>query len=352
MTASIGPMFKSPAKSFGHSHGQAHAAGDRCPWCEQAIPRDKFAEIASRIAAKEREQYASMTKSLQERFQREKIEAEARAREDGRKAAETELSKLRESLEQEKVAAVLAEQMKTFEEKQRMQARLADLQKQIENKTAQELGEGPEADLFEQLRTAFEGDRIRRVLKGTQGADVIHEVVHNGRVCGKIVYNSKNRNAWKSDFVVKLRADQMAERAEHAILSSNKFPAGAQQLHIQDGVVIAHPGRVIVLAEVLRRHLVETHELRISNDEREEKTIALYAFITSDRCKQLFQSIELSAARMLELDAAEEKAHRLNWERRNKLIRGVQKVHGDLSFEIERVIGTAHADAQADAPLD
>jgi hypothetical protein len=43
---------------------------------------------------------------------------------------------------------------------------------------------------------------------------------------------------------------------------------------------------------------------------------------------------------MLELEAAEEKAHRMTWERRSKLIHVVRKVHGDLCFEIERVIGT------------
>ena len=31
----------------------AHAAGERCPWCDQAIPHEKFAEIRSRIAARE-----------------------------------------------------------------------------------------------------------------------------------------------------------------------------------------------------------------------------------------------------------------------------------------------------------
>jgi hypothetical protein len=252
-------------------------------------------------------------------------------------------------LEKAKTVAVLAEQAKAFEERQKLQEKVQGLQKQLENKTAQELGEGPEVDLFEQLKAAFEGDRLRRVLKGAQGADVIHEIVHKGQVCGKIIYDSKNRNAWKGEFVTKLRADQLAERAEHAVLSSNKFPAGTQQLHIQDGVIIANPGRVVAVAELLRRHILQTHELRISNDAREEKTAALYAFITSDRCKQLLEQIETQMSRMLELEAAEEKAHRVTWERRSKLIHHARKVHGDLCFEIERVIGTGE---QTDAAGD
>lgn len=355
------PVFDSAAEPA-HDH-PAHPGEERCPWCDQAIPHERFTAIRERIAAKEREQYADMTARLKEDFAREKAALAARVREEAklaleaeftqrlkaaeeaRLAAEAAFNQQRELLEQEKTVAVLAEQAKAFEERQKMQEKLALLQKQIENKTAQEIGEGPEADLFELLRGAFEGDRIRRVAKGLQGADVIHEVIRNGQVCGKIVYDSKSRNAWKNDFVTKLRADQLAERAEHAILSCNKLPQGAQQIHVQDGVIVAHPQRVLVLAQILRRHVIETHELRVGNEQREEKTAELYAFITSDRCKQLLEQIALQAQRMLELEAAEERAHRMTWEKRARLIRSVQKVHGDLCFEIERVIGTGGAEA-------
>jgi hypothetical protein len=343
-------------------HG-AHPAGERCPWCDQAIPHEKFADIRNRIAEKERAQHAAMTARMKDDFAREKAllttevreqarqEAEAmltaklKLAEEARSTAEALLAQQREALEQEKTVAVLAEQARAFDDRQKLMEKLALLQKQIENKTAQEIGEGPEADLYEELRAAFEGDRIRRVAKGLSGADVIHEVIRNGQVCGKIVYDSKSRNAWKNDYVTKLRADQLAERAEHAILSCNKLPQGAQQIHVQEGVIVAHPQRVVVLAQILRRHVIETHELRIGNEKKDEKTAELYAFITSDRCKQLLEQIALQAQRMIELEAAEERSHKVTWERRGKLIRSVQKVHGDLCFEIERVIGTGDAAA-------
>lgn len=358
------------------THSAPHAGQERCPWCEQAIPHEKFSAIRDRIAQKEREQHAEVTARLKEDFAREKAQLAAQVREEAklqfaaeaaarlkaadearltaeasRLAAEATLNQQRELAEQEKTVAVLAEQAKAFEERQKLQEKLALLQKQIENKTAQEIGEGPEADLFELLRGAFEGDRIRRVAKGLSGADVIHEVIRNGQVCGKIVYDSKSRNAWKNEFVTKLRADQLAERAEHAVLSCNKLPQGAQQIHVQDGVIVANPQRVLALAQILRRHVIETHELRVGNEQRDEKTAQLYAFITSDRCKQLLEQISLQAQRMLELEAAEERAHRMTWEKRGKLIRSVQKVHNDLCFEIERVIGTGGNEFGADDAL-
>ena len=190
-----------------------------------------------------------------------------------------------EDLQREKDAAVLAERTKAFEDQQKLQAKLQDMQRQLEKKSAHELGEGSEIDLYEQLRAAFDGDRIQRVGKGVNGADVIHEVIHNGKVCGKIVYDAKNRNAWQNEFVSKLRADKIAQAADHAILSSNKFPKDTAHVHYQDGVIVAQPARVVAIVHLLRDQIVRMHELRISKEGREQKSVELYAFITSEHCK-------------------------------------------------------------------
>jgi hypothetical protein len=245
----------------------------------------------------------------------------------------------------EKEAAVLAEKAKVL----KLQSDLADVQRKLEGKSANELGEGSEVDLFEQLKAAFDGDRIVRVGKGVNGADVIHEVIHNGRVCGKIVYDAKNRNAWQNEFVTKLRADKIAQGADHAILSSNKFPKDKAQVHYQDGVIVAAPARVPAIVQLLRDQVVRMHELRVSKEGREQKSIEIYAFITSEHCKQLIDQVETQAARMLDLDGKEQEAHRRLWDQRKKLITTVQKARSDLVFEIDRIIGTAGNGPEAEA---
>jgi len=86
---------------------------------------------------------------------------------------------------------------------------------------------------------------------------------------------------------------------------------------------------------------VRMHELRVSNEERGSKTVELYAFITSEQFRQLVEQVEAQAGKMLDLDAKEQEAHRRVWDQRNKLIRAVQKAKSDLSFEVDRIIGTA-----------
>ena len=372
-----------------------HVAEEQCPWCEQPISHAKFEDIRRRMTAEQNERLAALT----DQFERDKAAAEARAktaleqvraeaasaaeqrlqaaRSEAMKAAEAAMqaklaetrgklaeaeqakaaaleqtaalkaeqdaavtervAQMQETLQRERDATVLAERAKVL----KLQSELADMQRKLEGKSAHELGEGSEVDLFEQLRTAFEGDRIQRVPKGVNGADVIHEVIHNSKVCGKIVYDAKNRDAWQNGFATKLRADKLAQGADHAILSSNKFPKDKSQIHCQDGVIVANPARVLAIVEILRDQLVRMHELRISNEERGHKTVALYAFITSEPFKQLVEQVEAQAGKMLDLDTKEQEAHRRIWDQRGKLIRSVQKARADLTFEIDRIIGTA-----------
>ncbi len=105
-------------------------------------------------------------------------------------------------------------------------------------------------------------------------------------------------------------------------------------------MIIACPARVLALADLLRGHIVQTHELRVSNEAREEKTAELYAFITSEHCSQLLDSFETVINKLLAVDVDEQKAHNAVWEKRGKLLKSALKSHGDLCFEFDRIIGT------------
>lgn len=251
---------------------------------------------------------------------------------------------IREALEKDKTDTVNAVKSEHFKETQKLNDLVQNLQRRLDQKTAEELGEGAEVDLFEGLKAEYPDDLITRVPKGAAGADIIHIVRHNGKECGKIVYDSKNRKAWRDDYVTKLREDQIAAKAEHAILSTCKFPAGAQQLEVRESVIIANPARVLMLAELLRDHIIRTSSLRIAGKERDSKTVALYGYITSERFRQHLASMDSCMDKVLEIDAKEKKDHDNVWNKRGGLIRSAQKSYGNLRADIERIIGTAETD--------
>ncbi len=371
-----------------------------CPWCGQPISHEKFHEIHKRIEGEERKKNAEFERRLQQRVALDKAQADANAKaqiekvrkeadtkvrvaseaakkaaeaavkpkldeaEKAKRAAEKQLETIkkgqqallnqrlqeqRSALEKDKADAVNTERSKMFKEKLKLEEKLQLMQRQLQSKTADELGEGAEINLFEALRDKFPQDEVTRVGKGKEGADIIHKITDGHRACGFIVYDSKNRNAWRNGYVSKLRRDQLAAKADHAVLATQVFPAGARQLHIQDGVIVSNPARIMVIVEMLRKHMIQIHTLQLSTESRNEKMATLYDFITSDRCTQLLDQIETQTDDMLEIDVKEKKTHDATWQRRGELIRSVQRVRLELSSEIDQIVGEPAVDRAAQA---
>lgn len=358
-----------PLRSPAQRH--VHLGNERCPYCDQPIPNEKAQQIRARLEAEERERAKELTARLTEQFAQEKGQAVAEARLAGKseaeatsrkKIAESERQKTaavtqyqtlktrheevvkqrvqetRDALEKDKTDSVNALKAKHFEDTQKLSALVEDLKRKLERKTSDELGEGAEIDLFESLKEEFAGDRIERIGKGISGADIRHTVVHNSRPFGTILYDSKNRNGWRNDYVDKLARDQRADKADHAILSTLKFPADVRQLHVQDGIIIANPARVIAIVQLLRKHLIQVHTLRLSNTDRAKKTAALYEFITSKRCADQLEAIDTHSEDLLVLQEKEKRAHESTWKQQGALIRSIQKIRADLCNDIDSII--------------
>ena len=367
-----------------------HITGEICPLCDQPIPTHKLVEIQKR----ERERAEIQKRQLRQEFEKEKDAALAlkqaeleqvqkrtaddieAAKTAGKTEAETvmkakldeaekakkeaegllktvkvdeerlaeqrlqkALSEQRESLEKAMTEAVQKEQKKAFEDRQKIEEDLTKVQRQVKKQRADELGEEAELVLSEALREAFDGDRFRPIEKGVAGADLWQDVVHDGQVCGRIVYDSKNRNAWRNDYVNKLKTDQLNADGDYAVLVTRVFPSGVRQLHVQDGVFLVHPARAVAVVTMLRDQLIQTHRLKLSAEERETKTEELYDFINSERCHQIFEHHETIMNGMLDLDVAERKQHEKNWTNRGQYIKKAERaIQVQLLGEINRII--------------
>jgi hypothetical protein len=314
---------------------------------------ESIAEQKARIERAEAEKAAAEA-DLHQRLAdagRQKEEAEARAASSAAQletlnaAHQTELAgrleEQREAFEQDKAAAINAEKSGAFEESLKWKTKAEDLARALEKKNSEDLGEGAEVDLYDSLRAEFTDDRIERIAKGTAGADISQIVIYNGQECGGLILDSKNHNAWRNEFVSKLAVDKLAAKADVAILCTRKFPEGKRHLHVQDGVIVVDPARAVTVVEIVRQHLIQVHSLRLSKEERAQKTAALYHFITSQPCADLLDRIDNNAEDLLDLQAKEQRAHELTWRKQGELIRSVQKARADLCNHIETIIGTA-----------
>lgn len=310
---------------------------------EQEIARQKQAaekkaneEAATKIkkVAAERDQIAKKLKDAQER----EAEILKRAQEDAEKQRQKELMEQRQALEKDKTLSLLKQDAKFNREREALQKKMQLMDKQLQKKTANELGDGAEIDLFEALRESFPGDKITRIPKGQAGVDIIHEVLYKGESCGKIVVDSKNRQSWQNGFVTKLRQDQVEAGAEHAILATTVFPAGKKEMCLESGVIVIAPARVIHIVQVLRQAMVAMRVMGLSLKERSSKMTRLYKLVSSESYSRKFSEAGKLAQDILELDVQEKKAHDNVWKKRGTLATRINNVLREVETEVAAVI--------------
>ena len=305
-------------------------------------------QVAAAQKAKDEAEESAARKLAESEGQKREALERLHAMEAGRDEQVTaRVQEVRDALEKAKDEALAEAKAANDAETRKLTGQLEDLRRKLEKQRAVELGEGAEVKLFDALKAEFPGDDIRRVPRGASGADVLHTVMHNGQDCGKIIYDSKNTGAWRNDYVAKLIQDQTAAKADHAVLSTLKFPAGATQLEVRDGVVIVNPARAVAIVRIIRRQMLLVHTLRLSKAERSSKMAELYDFITSERCAHLLGRIDSESDALLELQAAEMRAHQNHWKREGTLVRSLQKAKAELDVEIESIIGAHDTEEQA-----
>ena len=310
---------------------------------EEAATASKHERLAEEItelkeARKESEAALAEAKS-QSQLAREEAEAAKRQAADAqKKAVDSAVSKARRVLGGEHEKELAERSAKAARDRESLLKKIAGLQRQLADRSPNELGDGAELDLFDTLRDAFPDDRITRIQKGQRGADIKVEVLHRGSSRGCILIDSKNRKAWQKAFAAKLREDQIEAEADHAILSTTAFPSGKRQLCIESEVIIAQPGRVRELVSILRGEIIKAHVLGLANEKRSEKREALYRFISSEQFRQKMEEVDRLATEALNLDVEEEERHRRTWEKRGRMLRKQQRALGDIQVEISAIV--------------
>ncbi len=223
--------------------------------------------------------------------------------------------------------ADLAKQKSDFQKQNEAALKeVEDLKRKFEEqKTANQLGDGAEINLYEDLRREFPGDPIGRVPKGQPGPDIHHDVLYKGEVCGQIVYDSKKQQAWRREWIEKLRQDQVDAGAEHAVLASTVFPTGKKEVWIDEsGVIVVHPARAVHIAHLLRKATISMHVKGLAQKERAEKTKRIYEYITSNEHEQKFDHVVNLNKAIQQVDADEKEAHSRVWNKRGTLLKKQQ----------------------------
>lgn len=216
-----------------------------------------------------------------------------------------------------------------------MQQKIEELKQKAEQGSQQLQGEVQELELENLLRAKFPFDSIEPVAKGEFGGDVLQRVSGpSGTPAGSILWESKRTKNWSDGWLVKLREDQRAAKAELAVIVSQALPKDVETFDVIDGVWVTGPRAALPVATILRHTLLEIGLARLAAEGQHGKTEMVYQYLTGPRFRQRVEAIVEAFSTMQEDLDKERKAILKQWAKREAQIERVMNatvgMYGDL----------------------
>ncbi len=344
--------------------------------------KQKEIETAALIEAEKKKMHAELENNLKkniaseyeaqlQQFQKNATDAEiklnaARAKEVAflqkeqdlkTKEAELELTLQRKLIEergklQEQLAKEEAEKIGLKEQEYAL--RTKELEKQIEDqkKLVEEMrrkqeqgsmqlqGEVQELMLEELLQTTFPFDKIEEVGKGVRGADCIQTVRNQfGSESGKIIYESKRTKDFANDWIEKLKSDMRTLGADVAIIVTQTLPKDMDRFGEKDGVYICTFTEVRSVALLLRNALLKIAEAKKSQENKGDKMVMLYDYLTSSEFSEQWKAIREGFMSMkLSIQKERDMMEKL-WKSREKQLEKVLLNAAHIKGSVEGIAG-------------
>lgn len=211
---------------------------------------------------------------------------------------------------------------------------LEDAQRKASQGSQQTQGEVLELDLENTLRNTFPQDTIEPVEKGVRGAD-LRQIVKSpmGTVCGVILWESKRTKAWTDEWLMKLKDDLRAEKADLPVIVSTSLPKEAENgFGLKEGVWVVSYSLFLPVAIILRKSLFDVARQKALSANQGKKADLLYEFITGNEFKQQVEAIVEVYQEMNEQISKEKIAFEKIWKNREgqlkRLITSTINIYG------------------------
>jgi len=223
-----------------------------------------------------------------------------------------------------------------------MQKALEEAKRRAEQGSMQIQGDAQEADLKQGLQNAFLSDTIEDIKTGTRGADLLHTVFSSvGQKQGTILWESKNTKTWGAEWIKKLKDDQIAIKADIAIIATQALPEGIETFEFRDGVWITAYKFVLPLATALRFQLSEINRIKQSSIGKDVKMELLYNYLGGSEFKNRIETIVRAFESLKKGLDSEKRAMQTIWSKREKEIERVIKNTTGFYGDLEGIIGTS-----------
>lgn len=223
-----------------------------------------------------------------------------------------------------------------------MQKQIEELKRRAEQGSQQLQGEVQELELEGLLKQSFPTDVFTPVAKGEFGGDVVHAVARGeGLICGTILWESKRTKNWSDGWLVKLRDDQRAAKADLAVIVTQALPKGVETFGHVDGVWVTSTRTFVPLAVALRHTLLELALARQAGEGQQTKMELVYQYLTGPRFRQRVTAI-MEKFEEMSADLVKERATMTKlWARREMQIQAVLSATAGMYGDLQGIAGQA-----------
>lgn len=244
---------------------------------------------------------------------------------------ELKLQKLQNDREREKI--------RYEAESAKLQGQLEALSRKLEGQSGEQLGAEAELDLFTDLRRVFcPEDEVKRVGRGLNGADIVHEVRDGTKVVGRIVYESKNTGTWNKTFIEQAKKYKTQYDTPHVLIVTRAFPPKNKGLCIVSGVPVVDKRMATAMASVIREGIIEIAKLRLSGKSSDEKSQELYKYIVGDGFCTRFRELAECVTSLREQQQQERTSHERMWHAESKIHERMQGRQREVEAQIRAIV--------------
>jgi len=317
-------------------------------------------DLKSKLQEEQAERFEMMQNELQEKTEQVKELNRAKAEIEKIKREKEELKESIEAEAQQKLNVQLTEEKEKIRkvEQERNEMVLMELRKQLEDQkrlteemkrkqeqgSTQLQGEVQELGIEEFLSGAFPFDEIIEIKKGERGADCL-QVVHTREKsnCGTIYYESKRTKEFSNAWIEKFKADIRLKGANIGVLVSEVYPKGMDRMGLVEGIWICSYDEFKGLTLVLRESIIQLSNAVASQENKGDKMVMLYDFLTSNEFKMQVEAIVEGFTQMQMDLMSVKRALEAQWKKREKQI---EKVLLNTTHMYQSVRGIAGAAIQ------
>jgi len=296
-----------------------------------------------------KEQLSEREKQVEEARKKEAdLRRQKREVEDKGKALELELQRRLEeetALTREKLTREMDEKYRLkVADKDRelgmLKSQVDELNRKIEIGSQQAQGEVLEQDMEARLRLEFPMDEFEPVGQGVRGADIIHTVkLLDGRMAGKILWETKRTKAWTDSWVGKIKEDLQSCKADIPVIVSIALPKGHYQFASFEGVWVSDIPSAINLGRVLRDTLLKVMRERGFQAGREDQKELIYDYLTGQEFRNRVEAVLRAFIGMRDSITQQRRAMEKHWAAQEKHVEAVVRNLSGMSGDIEALAG-------------